>query len=77
MDHIWGAAEIWRNHVRSIEMSAFQEALISRGLKEHPEEGDAVMHPAFFTSILLLYPLLQDVKTICKHTRTRARRTSL
>jgi len=30
MDHIWVAAETWRAHLPSIEMLAFQEALIVR-----------------------------------------------
>jgi len=38
MDHIWGAAETWRECLPSIEMSVFQEELIARGLKEHADD---------------------------------------
>jgi len=50
MDHIWAAQETWRNRLWSIEMSVFQEALISRGPKEHPDEEDAML-------TCMLYPL--------------------
>jgi len=43
MDHIWAAQETWRNQIGLIEMSVFQEALISRGLKEHPDEEDDML----------------------------------
>jgi len=43
MDHIWGAAETWRERLPAIEMSVFQEELIARGLKEHADEVDAML----------------------------------
>jgi len=42
MDHIWGAAETWRERLPAVEMSVFQEELIARGLKEHADEADAM-----------------------------------
>jgi len=42
MDHIWAAGETMRSHLNGIEMSPFQEALIKRGVREHPEEEDAM-----------------------------------
>ena len=42
IDHIWGAAEMWWEHLPSIEMSVFQEELIVRGLKEHADEEDTM-----------------------------------
>jgi len=56
MDHIWGAAEMWREHLPSIEMSVFQEELIARGLKEHADEEDAmpasVQFPIMYAAVL-------------------------
>ena len=46
MDHIWGAAETWRERLPNIKMSVFQKELIARGLKEHTDEEDAM--PASF-----------------------------
>jgi len=43
MDHIWVVQATWRKRLPSIEMTVFQEALISRGLKEHPEGGDLML----------------------------------
>ena len=42
MDHIWGAAETWREHLPAIKMLVFQEELIVRGLKEHADEEDVM-----------------------------------
>jgi len=42
MDHIWGAAETWRECLPAVEMSVFQEELVARGLKEHADEEDAM-----------------------------------
>jgi len=56
MDHIWGAAETWRERLPAIEMSVFQEELIARGLKEHADESDAmpasVQFPLMYTAVL-------------------------
>jgi len=56
MDHIWGAAETWRERLPAIEMLVFQEELIARGLKEHPDEEDAmlssVQFPIMYTAVL-------------------------
>jgi len=56
MDHIWGAAETWRERLPAIEMSVFQEELIARGLKEHADEADAipasVQFPLMYTAVL-------------------------
>ena len=56
MDHIWGAAEMWQEHLPAIEMSVFQEELIARGLKEHADETDAmpasVQFPLTYTAVL-------------------------
>jgi len=56
MDHIWGAAETWQEHLPSIEMSVFQEELIARGLKEHANEEDAmsvsVQFPIMYAAVL-------------------------
>ena len=40
MDRIWAAQETWRRRLPLIEMTVFQEALISRGLKEYPDKED-------------------------------------
>jgi len=57
MDHIWGAAETWRERLPAIEMSVFQEELIARGLKEHADEADAmpasVQFPLMYTAVLV------------------------
>jgi len=56
MDHIWGAAEMWRERLPAIEMSVFQEELIARGLKEHPDEEDtmpsSIQFPIMYTAVL-------------------------
>jgi len=52
MDHIWGAAETWREYLLAIEMLVFQEELIARGLKEHADEED--MMPAS-VQFLIMY----------------------
>jgi len=39
-DMIWAAQTMWRKRLPSIEMMVFQESLISRGLKEFPDEDD-------------------------------------
>jgi len=56
MDHIWGAAKTWREHLPAIEMSVFQEELIARGLKEHADEEDAmlvnVQFPIMYSAVL-------------------------
>jgi len=56
MDHIWGAAETWRERLPSVEMSVFQEELVVRGLKEHADEADAmlasVQFPIMYMAVL-------------------------
>jgi len=56
MDHIWGAQETWRKRLLSIELTVFQEALVSRGLKEHPNEEDqmptCVSYPLGYLAVL-------------------------
>jgi len=56
MDHIWGVAEVWRECLPSVEMSAFQEELIARGLKEHADKVDAmpasVQFPIMYSAVL-------------------------
>ena len=56
MDHIWAAAETWRQRLPAIEMTVFQEALIARGLKEHADEEDAmpasVQFPIAYAAVL-------------------------
>jgi len=56
MDHIWVLQETWRNRISSIEMLVFQEALILRGLKEHPDEEDdmltCVSYPLGYSVVL-------------------------
>ena len=57
MDHIWAAAETWRQRLPAIEMTVFQEELISRGLKEHADEEDAmpasVQFPIAYAAVLV------------------------
>jgi len=57
MDHIWGAAEMWRTCLLGIEMLVFQEALIARGLKEHANEEDAmpvsIQFPIAYVAVLV------------------------
>ena len=43
MDHIWATAETWRSRLPGVEMTVFQEVLITRGLKEHTNEEDAML----------------------------------
>jgi len=56
MDHIWAVQETWKNRLLLIEMTVFQEALISRGLKEHPNEEEAmptcVSYPLGYSAVL-------------------------
>jgi len=56
MDHIWGAAETWRERLPNIEMPVFQEELIARGLKEHVDEEDAILasvqFPIMYAAVL-------------------------
>ena len=56
MDHIWGAAETWRERLPSIEILVFQEELIVRGLKEHANEEDtmpaSVQFPVMYAVVL-------------------------
>jgi len=56
MDHIWGAAKMWRECLPNIEMSVFQEELIARGLKEHADEEDtmpaSVQFPIMYVVVL-------------------------
>jgi len=56
MDHIWGAAEMWWEHLPNIEMSVFQEELIARGLKEHADEEDvmlaSIQFPIMYVAVL-------------------------
>jgi len=56
MDHIWGAAETWQEHLPAVEMSVSQEELIARGLKEHANEADtmpaSVQFPSMYTVVL-------------------------
>jgi len=59
MDHIWGAAETWRERLPAIEMSVFQEELIARGLKEHADEADAMPASVQFP---LMYTVRADLK---------------
>jgi len=37
---VWASQTMWRKRLPSIEMTAFQESLISRGLKEFPDDED-------------------------------------
>ena len=41
-DQIWATREIWSTRVRAIEMTPFQEALLSRGLAEYTILGDSM-----------------------------------
>ena len=56
MDHIWGAAEMWRECLPAIKMLVFQEELIARGLKEHADEEDtmpvSVQFPIMYAAVL-------------------------
>jgi len=56
MDHIWAAGETVRSRLDGIEMSLFQEALIKWGVREHPEEEDAmtpsVQFPIMYVAVL-------------------------
>ena len=56
MDHIWGAAETWRERLPAVEMSVFQEELIARGLKEHADKVEAmpasVQFPIMYSAVL-------------------------
>jgi len=38
-DQVWAAREIWSTRVRAVEMTPFQEALLSRGLAEYTVPG--------------------------------------
>ena len=38
-DAIWAARQIWQHRVKSIEMSAFQEAMVTRGLR-NPDKAE-------------------------------------
>jgi len=42
-DQVWAAHEIWSTRVRAVEMTPFQEALLSRGLTEYTIPGDSVL----------------------------------
>jgi len=39
-DQVWAACEIWSTRVQAIEMTPFQEALLSHGLAEYTILGD-------------------------------------
>jgi len=55
MDHIWAARETWSERLESIEMTVFQNVLIKRGLKEHPDEEDEMLARVQF---LLVYAVV-------------------
>ena len=40
---IWGAKAIWREWIKNVEMTVFQESLIQRGLREIPEAEDKML----------------------------------
>jgi len=42
-DQVWAAREIWSTRVRAVEMTPFQEALLSCGLAEYAVPGDSVL----------------------------------
>jgi len=67
MHHIWGAAETWREHLPNIEMSVFQEELITRGLKEHADEEDtmpaSIQFPIMYAAVLA-GECLEEIKKV-------------
>ena len=69
MDHIWGAAETWRERLLAIKMSVFQEELIARGLKEHADEEDvmpaSVQFPIMYT-VMLAGECLEEIDKVNK-----------
>jgi len=69
MDHIWGAAEMWREHLPSIKMLVFQEELIARGLKEHADEEDtmpaSVQFPIMY-AVVLAGECLEEIDKVNK-----------
>ena len=40
IDKVWAAKRIWRNQIKSVELSPFQEAMLESGLREFQESQD-------------------------------------
>ena len=42
MDKVWAAKRIWRERIKSVEVTTFQEALLESGLREFHESQDKI-----------------------------------
>ena len=55
-DQVWAACEIWSTRVHVIEMTPFQEALLSHGLAEYTIPGDSmpdtVLVPIHYAAVI-------------------------
>ena len=40
MDKVWAAKRIWKERIKSVELSPFQEAMLESGLREFHESQD-------------------------------------
>ena len=56
MDKVWAAKKIWRERIKSVKLSPFQEAMLELGLREFHELQDQMLGcvdvPIGFTSVM-------------------------
>ena len=56
MDKVWATKRIWREQIKSVELSPFQEALLESGLRDFHEPADKMPGcadiPIGFTSLM-------------------------
>ena len=56
MDKVWAAKRIWKEWIKSVELSPFQEAMLELGLREFHELQDQMLGcvdvPIGFTSVM-------------------------
>ena len=43
MDKVWATKRIWREQIKSVELSPFQEALLESGLREFHKSQDQML----------------------------------
>ena len=56
MDKVWAAKRIWKEWIKSVELSPFQEAMLESGLREFHESQDQMLGcadvPIGFASVM-------------------------
>ena len=56
MDRVWAVKRIWKEQIKSVELSPFQEAMLESGLREFRESQDQILGctnvPISFASVM-------------------------